>query len=283
MELSYDYANNTSMGMEMTSKEEAVQQKMPIDTIANGKKYLEAVFQEQSEHLDPITHFRKITSPDNPRLALLMSSLVGEVTPQQFSEFCNAFADGAEYVREKYGTQPAAICITDQKDEWTYCSFDTLTVHVTRQFIAEIIRRGSARIGKADPFVLDPRQAAFVAGVEEAFHAHQFKSNPDRYDALSREQEKTGIKPGDKGYNDLPIESEARDVVRQAMIDTGIVYTAPVGVSNLRPEDMEWAKEFIKLRATPSPATPTTHIDMAQLQQRINDVREKETVSFVIR
>jgi hypothetical protein len=256
----------------------------PSLTSTNPVAWRTEVYEQQLQHYDPIAHFRKVTSLENPSLPFVITPpLLDHITPEQFSAFCSAFADGMEYVRQKFGTQPAAIMLEDDKQQRIYCDSETLTVHVSRFLIDHLIQRGPARDGKTEPLILDPFQVAFVAGIEESFHAHQARTDPEKHHRLQQEAQKTGIKPGDRNYNDLPIESEARDVVRQAMIDTGIVYTAPIAVSNVNPEDMEWAKEFIKLRATPSPAIPTTHIDMAQLQQRINEAQEKKTVTLVIR
>jgi hypothetical protein len=237
-----------------------------MQDIETHQNYLQERYLEQVAYPDPISYFRELTSVKNPKLESVMGSLSSKMSAQQFSTFCASFMEGMAYVREKYGTQPSGVVIIDEKDSpcasGAFHSSGTGAVFITREHIQKIIDLGRSSQGKTIPFVLDANQMATMIGVEEAYHAHQFATDPVRYETLSIMQETTGVTLHDQAaYENLPIEKEAKEVVHQAMIDMGIVYTAPLKITNVTPEDMLWAQVFLKQRTTPANAIkPLVHV-----------------------
>jgi hypothetical protein len=214
--------------------------------------YVAALYQQQLAHPDPITFFKGITSINHPHLDKVMGKLNGKVSPNDFSHFCEQFAAGMDYVREKYGTQPSAVILRDEGKSRTYCDRETCAVILSREMIEEHIQQGVAAQIHTDPFLLDAYQMAFFRGVEEAFHVHQRATRPEYYAAISAEDDKLNIASNSPDYDKQRVEAEARDVVRQAMIDTGIVHTAPVVPVNIDPESMQWAAPYLRERTTPA-------------------------------
>jgi hypothetical protein len=101
---------------------------------------------------------------------------------------------------------------------------------------------------------------AFCVGVEEAFHVYQYVTNPEKHQQFSEQADQLGISNRSKEYDFLPIEYEAMQIVHQAMIDTGIVHTAPLMVSHVTPEEAEWAAPYLRDRTVPKPPSATNTI-----------------------
>jgi hypothetical protein len=217
--------------------------------------YLTSLYQDQVTQLDPIAYFKGVTSAQNPHLNKVMGSLNGKIAPEDFSRFCEQFASGMEYVQRKYGTHPSAVILRDEGNSISYCLDDNCAVILSRELIIEHMIQGQNTAIHTHPFVLDPYQAAFCIGVEEAFHAHQFATNPEYYHKIADEDDKLNIPRGSPDYDTQRVEAEAREVVHRAMIDTGIVHTAPVAPVNLDPKHLEWAAPYLRERTVPANTT----------------------------
>jgi hypothetical protein len=239
------------------------------------------VLADEVLRLDAIACFKALTDISNPNLKSVMAPLVGVVTPEQFSGYCQGFVKGVEYVRDKFGIQPSLISITGEQGMISpYANYETSGIYIPIGFLRETLQhRWHDDNSKPFPFLLNTYDSGMMRGVEEALHICQLVKDPERTVRLIKQQS-VPFNNGDyKGYDNQPVEHEALLVVRQAMKDLGVIERSPMLNTSFKPEDVAWIdKEYLLTRTV-----PTTQIDMAQLQQRINKVKEKETVSLVIR
>jgi hypothetical protein len=228
-------------------------------------QYLRDAYKKQLTAPDPIEYFRQLTSLDNPKLDMLMGSLKDSISKEDFVSFCSNLADGAAYVRKKFGTQPACIFIIDEADNpmpnGGFADGMTHSIYVTREHIEEGITLEVVRAGKAEPFMLDANQFAFALGVEEAFHVHQMLHYPITAMAHDMMRElHDDITFTSPNYDTLPLEHHAMQVVHQALKERGITDTAPLVISNVPPHKAEWASDILKERST---------VEQASQQRRV--------------
>jgi hypothetical protein len=215
--------------------------------------HLQEIYEKQLVSPDPIEYFRQLTSLENPRLDFIMGSVKDAVSREAFAAYCSHLAEGAAYVREKYGSQPAGIFIIDQADapetSGVFADPNTYSIYISREHIAEAILRERMRTGKAEPFMVNANQSAFALGVEEAFHVHQLLNYPVTAMAhdVMRELHQE-ITSTSKEYDSLPLEHHAMQVVHQALRDKGITDTAPLIITHQSPEKSEWASDILKER-----------------------------------
>jgi hypothetical protein len=223
----------------------------------NEAVYENALHASRGMREDSIAYFKEYTSERNPKREALMGVLHDSHTPQAFSEVCQAFAKGMEYVKEKFGTQPSSISITDEPYDACRSDLDTYGVYIPRKFIEKILAREWHRQGKTEPFSLRTADMAMMIGVEEAFHVHQMTQNKERVETLLAQQNI----PHDEGnprYDQQPIEYEAMHVVHQAMKDLGVIERSLFCVNNVTPENVAWlGEEYLKSRTTPASANNT--------------------------
>lgn len=215
-----------------------------------GKDYISSIFENSALIQDSVAYFKAITDIRNPELEKGMGTLVGKVTKEDYSRFCHSFADGVEYVRQKYKTQPSAIIITDETDITVCANADTYAIRIPRKFIAKGIENKWEAQGKTDPYMLDSFQMAAMYGVEEAYHVHQFASNPKYWEEKLQEQT---LAPGHHDYDKQQLEAEAKVIVQQAMIDFGYAQNAPIRLFNVLPDEMAWAKKILHERTQVQP------------------------------
>ncbi len=209
-------------------------------------QYLTKITEKPAIRDNSVAYFTAITDVQNPSLDGIMGSLSEKMTKQEFSDFCHSFAAGVNYVREKYGTQPASIIITDEDMKTPCANADTYSIRIPRQFIEDHIGEGISIQSKTAPFALNNNQMAMMYGVEEGYHVHQMASDPERAEAMLAQQ--TMSPDGSNAYDTQPLESEAKQVVHQAMIDLGFAEVSPIQVVNIMPEEMSWAKEVLRER-----------------------------------
>jgi hypothetical protein len=213
--------------------------------------YRKLVFESRELHDDSIAYFKTAASELNPNLAGLMYPLIGKVTPKDFVMFCDGFAEGMAYVRKKFGTQPALVSLVNKGDS-PNAILETSSIHIPTDFIEAVTRKGHSFNSKASPFLTDIHDTAFTYGVEEAYHIYQMTTDPERCHKLFNEQ-KTAHSDTSGLYDENPIEKEARDVVRQAMIETGIIHRAQFCNTGIEPKDMTWlGEDFLRARTHPS-------------------------------
>jgi hypothetical protein len=210
-----------------------------------GKDYAFSILQNSALIKDSVAYFKAFTDTKNPDLNILMGSLAGQVSREDFSRFCHSFAEGVDYVRDKYKTQPSAIIITDETDITVCANADTYAIRIPRKFILNGLKSQWETQGKTEPYTLDSFQMAAMYGVEEAYHVHQFASNPAYWEQKLREQT---LAPGHPDYDKQPLEAAAKLVVQQALIDFGYAHNSPIRVCNLKTEDMAWAKKILHER-----------------------------------
>jgi hypothetical protein len=223
-------------------------EKVPPTSLA---PYEDAVFNAAGAGSDPIATFLKLTSSNSPLRERT-------IDPDAFSDFCAAFAEGVKYVRDKFGTQPSAIVFQSESKATPYASSPLCTLNLPLDFIEQSIKEMNwSCSSKATPFLLNLHDSMFIAGVEEAYHVHQMVSDPKRFAELGQSYDASRGR-GNATYDEQPLEKEARDVVRQAMIDTGIVHRSPVQPYNIDTETAQWAAPYLRERTNPTVANNIT-------------------------
>jgi hypothetical protein len=198
---------------------------------------------------DPIAYFRVVTDANRPAIENAMGWLSKKHSPEEFSTICKGFAEGIEYVRDKFGTQPALIGINDEHKMFPYANANSLSVYISRDLLDAMMNSISHRDHKYAPFALDSHDAAMMAGVEEAYHVHQIATNPERAKKLLIEQTLTYNTDNERQHDAYTLEHEAMQVVRQAMIDKGLIDKYAPCMTNVLPEDVAWLpEEYLKKR-----------------------------------
>jgi hypothetical protein len=198
---------------------------------------------------DPIAYFRVITDANRPAIENAMGWLSKKHSPEEFSDVCKGFAEGLQYVREKFGTQPALIGITDEHKMFPYANANSLSVYISRDLLDAMMSNVSHRDHKYAPFALNPYDAAMMAGVEEAYHIYQIAKDPERANKLLMVQSATYASDSQRQHDAHPLEHEAMQVVRQAMVDKGLIDKYAPCMTNVLPEDVAWLPEdYLKKR-----------------------------------
>jgi hypothetical protein len=212
----------------------------------------DALFGSEALRHDPIAYFKTVTDIQNPNLPNIMGELVEHYSPEAFSRICYAFAKGVEYVKEKYGTQPSMICLTEEKDPSAHANPETYGIFVPSTFLKQLLQRNWHRQSKTEPFCLSSEDMAMMFGVEEAFHVHQLSQDRDRVLELLKQQTVSHQEGGNSAYDQQPIEKEAMHVVHQAMKDLGVVERSTLSTRGVTPDVAAWVGEdYFKARTHP--------------------------------
>ena len=145
------------------------------------------------------------------------------ISRADFCAFCNAFAKGARYVKEKFGGEPKAITFTDEADGIARYNNDATAILLPRSFIAGVMRGDitNHHLDGLDSYKpeLDTRMEAIrtmvkrenmlrrtaMFGVEEAYH-HVQRS---KFMGSFRSED--------------AIENEVRNIVREAFTDARFI------------------------------------------------------------
>ncbi len=176
---------------------------------------------QQSALPQPIADFIASTRMSSPQQLAQMGMLANKIPPWEFADFCQSIALGVEYVHRHFGTCPRAICFTDDPVSNMRYRLSGQTIFIPRQAVKELLDLRYARQPKTEPYVLSSNQMATLYAVEEAYHHYQYVTNPKRTEALAAKQPHP---PGDgftKGYSDNPLETEAAQVVQNALKELG--------------------------------------------------------------
>lgn len=187
-----------------------------------------------------IDEFIERTRIASPSIYREMGDLMNNegITPQQFADFCLAFAQGAKYVADRFGTVPSRIDITDESRSTPQYNVDSHVIQVPREFIANCIKTKVLRQSKTEPFLLTDTQMATMYGVEEAYHHYDVTTFPGRY-----EPSKMCHPNGTSDYDRSPLESSAKVVVREALRDFGMLNN-PIAEQNVNLEDIQWMESM---------------------------------------
>lgn len=198
---------------------------------------------------DSIAYFRTITNANSPGIEPTMDWLYKKHTPEEFANVCKGFAEGIKYVRDKFGTQPALIVINDEPKMFPYANANSNSVYISRDLLDSMMNCISHRDHKYAPFALNGYDAAMMAGVEEAYHIYQIERDPEKANKLLMEQTATYATDSQRQHDAYPLEHEAMQVVRQAMIDKGLIDKYSPCMTNVLPEDVAWLPEnYLKNR-----------------------------------
>ncbi|MDX1975388.1 MAG: hypothetical protein SFT92_06900 [Rickettsiales bacterium] len=159
------------------------------------------------------------------------------VTAAELEEWFAAFARGAQYVYEKYGVIFEGMYVgraitspgNQETDNAVLYDANNDLVAITRRYVANEIKHtrghgaifGTANTDHEKQFT--GLELATLVGVEEAFHAYQFKVLGHQYsdDDKNGLNDLAAIKNNDEHYATNAIEKDARDVIRQAIKDFG--------------------------------------------------------------
>jgi hypothetical protein len=160
------------------------------------------------------------------------------ISPRDFADYCESFARGVAWVRDQFGSEPAAIVITDRKADGTaivpHYNTGSKTIFLPRAVIARDIGMSTMRQGKTEPLILNHNDMAMMYGVEEAYHHYQFTEHKQKI-LFHNLPLSTG-----EGYDhDNAVEQDAKRVVRRAIVDLGLLHR-PVATGDVDPEDLEW-------------------------------------------
>lgn len=164
-----------------------------------------------------------------------------------FHMFFEDIARGVDYIYQKYGTTFDEIIITDEDvfmhmgcriDEENNTT-DEFALVISRADIKEMCqyygREAYASTPKTTPYKVSCRELVTLLGVEEAFHQHQFRTEPGKY--IPHFQPLQCADNPDPDYAANIIEADAEIVVREAAremgffhrkIDRGLVHVADI-------------------------------------------------------
>lgn len=204
---------------------------------------------------DSILQFRAMHSRGNASLPHIMESLTPMITPEQFEQWCEAFAQGLDYVRTRDGVQPSLITFTNDDKAAPITYHETYSIHIPRSFVAGCFD-ATKGIKNTDiaPFVLSPMDDALIAGIESAYHVVMARTHPE-YAANLKNPD---VPSEQKNEIQHMMDEASRAVIREAMRDLGITQRAAYDMAtNLQPNDIAWAIPELKQR-TESPATTIT-------------------------
>ncbi|TAE83543.1 MAG: hypothetical protein EAZ74_00610 [Alphaproteobacteria bacterium] len=220
------------------------------DLSVENQHYYDAIVHNPEMIHDSVAYFKAMTSPKMPTPEALLGRLTGSVAPEDFTKFCHAFADGVAYVRERFGTQPSAIILTDDPAEkGIYIHPETLAVCISRAEIKNMIEMNMSTQPKTMPFLLDFAQAATMYGVQHAYHIHMLRCDPElvktMHDAPSVEREQVM----------QSVNTKIEEVVHGAMKDFGYTRTAPLLLNHMQPDLLLWAADEMKARTSAPSAT----------------------------
>lgn len=198
--------------------------------------------------VDAIADFLNRTKPGSDKIRSEMNWLKRKgITEQKFSEFCQLFAKGVQYVKEKYGTVPDTIGfydgltpivgVGDPFHAATY-SREEKTIYINLKFVEEYCRSRipnkklkKLSASRAEEIPISYAQQAVLAGVEESYHHWQFHgSESSRFTTMSDEYYSSLPRGSVSDHEKNPIEIDANDAVVRAAKDMGFIQKSGLGI-----------------------------------------------------
>lgn len=239
------------------------------DTAKTAKDaYLDMLFNSEALRHDAIAYFKAVTSPDNPDVEGFMGTAKDRISTQDFVDYCQGFAEGLEYVRDKHGFQPAIVSISR---EWksVYTDVDSAGIYVPMENIEHLAQAKWLTNDHTAPFLVGIKDTAFLTAVSMATALELELQDPARAKSAN-DKEKETVDPEDVVWRKRVYDAE-RTRVHQAMIDKDIVHHAQFSIVGVNPKDTKWLNEMLGedfLRARTHPST-TVQLQPEAKQERV--------------